>query len=415
MTDAFWPGSHRCGDLMSSARFIRAAVEIEAAWLEALVEYHVAPAEARVSARELSALISAGDEERCVRSAESGGNIVIPLVSLLRERLRPQRPEAARWLHRGMTSQDVIDTALMMCAQEVLVQVEQHLTRQIEAVSALAREHRVTPMLGRTLTQHAAPITFGVKVAGWLNSLLDAAEMVQQARQDAVAQFGGAVGTLAALGELAADASHESPRSLEVARSAAQRLGLSFVMPWHTNRTRMTRLGAALGTCVDVWGRIGTDVATLSRSDIAELQEGATGGSSTMPNKANPVLSVLLRRAAIRAPGLVSTLHLASSLTVDERPDGAWHVEWAAVRDLAQVTVIAAGQAEGLVTGLRVNTVRMQENLQGAGESVYAERRSMNETAGHQQPVDQTYLGCSEAIVTAAVDRAQNWTEKETT
>jgi 3-carboxy-cis,cis-muconate cycloisomerase len=200
-------------------------------------------------------------------------------------------------------------------------------------------------MLGRTLTQPALPVTFGRKVVTW-------ADGVRAARSDLEGcsfqvQCGGPVG----LG---------LPGSAEL----AERLGLEDAPPWHTMRRPVTRAGDALVAVTDACSRIARDVLVLGRPEIGELSEAVGGGSSSMPHKANPVLSVLVRRAALTTPQLAATLHLAAADQVDERADGAWHAEWDTLRLLARRSVVAVSQTAELLDGLRVHPDRMAENLE---------------------------------------------------
>ncbi|MFT4229602.1 MAG: lyase family protein, partial [Microbacterium sp.] len=187
------------------------------------------------------------------------------------------------------------------------------------------------------------------------------------------AQLGGAGGTLASFVEIGgADAAARLPAAF------AAELGLAApAAPWHTSRWPVTELGDALVQVLDALGTLAGDVATLSRTEIGELAEGAGGGSSAMPQKQNPAASVLIRSAAMRAPQLGATLHLASALAVDERPDGAWHAEWPTLRELLRLALGAAGHAESLVAGLRVDREAVARNLALTGGLIVAERLSI--------------------------------------
>ena len=215
-------------------------------------------------------------------------------------------------------------------------------------------------MVARTLTQHAAPTTFGAKAAGWLNGVVDAYERLSALATPV--QIGGAVGTWSATTELATlltGAADPAAVVDGVVRSTATTLGLDTRLPWHTTRTPVTAAADALVGCTDCWGRIASDVVTLVRPEIAELSEPATeerGGSSSMPHKRNPVLSILIRRAAMSAPQLAATLHTAAALANDERPDGSWHAEWDTLRTLARRTVVAGSQCGELLAGLQVHS-----------------------------------------------------------
>ena len=397
MTDLFWPGDERAGDLLSDAALLAAMVDVEAAWLDALVAAGIAPAEAKT---DLPGLVGADDVPGIAAAAEAGGNPVIPLVALLRERLGADT-ESARWLHRGLTSQDVVDTALVLGIRAAARAVRRDLDHQIESLVALVTQHRDTPMVARTLTQHAVPTTFGLRAAQWLGGVLDAADAVTGLRFPA--QIGGAAGTMAAATELAG--ADGAARARRLAAATAERLGLADVPPWHTTRATITRAGDAAVTATDAWGRIANDVLTLGRPEIGELSEGSDGGSSTMPHKANPVLSTLVRRAALTTPQLAATLHLAAAGSVDERADGAWHAEWATLRTLLRRTCAAGSQATDLLAGLRVHPDRMRATLDAARDDVLAEQRSMAALTGADTHPD--YLGAAGLLVEAVLARAR--------
>jgi 3-carboxy-cis,cis-muconate cycloisomerase len=399
MTDLFWPGDARAGALMSDRALLTAMESVEYAWLEALAEHKIAPPEAQA---EIRGLLSENDLAALADGAEAGGNPVVGLVEMLRKRLSS---EPARWLHRGLTSQDVLDTALMICLRDVVDRLDGELRVQVDGLRGLVLEHRSTPMVGRTLTQHAVPITFGLKAASWLTGLLDAAEALADVRLQLPVQLGGAAGTLAASTELARLRGLPEPAqvSWQLVESVASALGLAPSLPWHTSRSVVTATGDALVGCTDAYGRIAADVATLSRPEIAELAEGSGGGSSTMPQKRNPVLSVLIRRAAMTAPPLASTLHLAAATNVDERPDGSWHAEWATLRDLARRTVVAASQASELITGLVVDQDRMAANL-AAATGIEAEQQAMADLVSGEPSGE--YLGATALIIDRVLARA---------
>ncbi|MBL7492760.1 3-carboxy-cis,cis-muconate cycloisomerase [Frankia sp. AgB1.9] len=403
MSDLFWPGDERAGDLVTAPAWLAAMARVEQAWLDALARAGVAPASAvltgLVGPEELTAVASA---------AEDAGNPVPALVALWRERaVGPGAP----WVHRGLTSQDVIDTSLVLLLRDAVDRIRAEQRNQVAALAALAHAHRGTLIAGRTLTQHAVPTTFGLKAAGWLTGVLDAAEALD--RVALPAQFGGAAGTLSAAVELARRRGHADPVAAVsgAAADAAATLGLRPARPWHTTRTTFTAIGDALAAGTDAWGRIATDVATLSRPEVGELAEPAApgrGGSSTMPHKRNPVLSVLIRRAALTAPALASTLHLAAALAGDERPDGAWHAEWPTVRDLARRAVVAASHASELLRGLEVDAGRMRATARAAWPLLTAERGSMAAFAGLPggEPSEDDYLGIADTVITGTLARA---------
>lgn len=393
MTDPFWPGDHLAGEVMSGAAFLGAMIAVEQAWLDGLVHTGIAPAAAGFT------LPVEIDAERVARAADADGNPASVLVALLRERTPEQ---TSRWLHRGLTSQDVVDTALMLCLRDTLDCLTDEVGTQIHALAALTETHRGTPMLARTLTQAALPSTVGAKTAAWLTGLLDAADPLDALRAGLPAQLGGAVGTLAAVVELAGSVD----AALHLTERVAGQLGLAAAPPWHTTRAPLTRIGDALTGLCDAWGHVASDVATGTRTEIGEFAEGSGGGSSTMPHKNNPVRSVLIRRAALTAGPLAGTLHTAAALSVDERADGGWHAEWATIATLARRTVVAAVHTTELVTGLRVDSDRAAANLANAGD-LGAEQRTMAKLAGHQP--NSTYLGVTDRLVDATLDRAAHY------
>lgn len=408
MTDILWPGDERAGRVFAQEAVLGAMVRVEDAWLGVLVDAGLAPAAA---AADLAALVGDDDLAAVATRAEGGGNPVIPLVALLRERLRERASDApATWLHRGLTSQDVLDTALALCLVEVTNEVERLVAAQAVALARLADEHRPTLMAGRTLTQFAVPITFGAKAAGWLDGLRLATRQLRVVTEELPAYVGGAAGTLSAVVELAQDSDDPTATTIAAARTLADRVGLHGIEPWHQHRAHLTQTADALVGLGDVWGRIAGDVATLGRPEIGELAEPAVegrGGSSTMPQKANPVFSILIRRYAQSAPQLAATLHTAAAAYVDERPDGAWHAEWATLATLGRRSVVAASQAAELLDGLQVDATRMRTTATAAADDLHAEQRSIAALAGHEPTGD--YLGAADTLIDAALLRARGF------
>ena len=407
MTNLLWPGDQRAGEHMTDQALLRSMVAVESAWLGALAAGGLAPVDC--AAADLWDLVGEHDCELLAAAAEDGGNPVIGLVALLRRRAVPA---VGPWIHRGLTSQDVLDTSLMLALRAVVDHLISQLTEQISTLSALATAHRATPMVARTLTQHAAPTTFGAKAAGWLNGVVDAHQQLSALATPA--QFGGAVGTWSATMELATLlAGTVDPVEVtdRVVHSAANSLGLEYRVPWHTTRTPITAAADALVGCTDCWGRIASDVVTLVRPEIAELSEPVTeqrGGSSSMPHKRNPVLSILIRRAAIAAPQLAATLHIAAALANDERPDGSWHAEWDTLRTLARRTVVAGSQCGELLAGLDVHVAQMAKNL-GAVD-VLGEQRAIAGLAGKEP--SSTYFGAVDRLIDESLQRAHRVIEE---
>lgn len=345
--------------------FLQAMLDAEAALTRAQAEVGLAPAEA-VTAVAAAASVDRFDVRDIALRARSGGNPVIPLVADLTAAVPA---EAAPYVHRGATSQDIMDTAMMLVARHMLDLILADLTRTESALARLAAEHRDTVMPGRTLTQHAVPTTFGLKAAGWRSLTLDARDRARTVRDALPAQLGGAAGTLAAFeaygGPMSPATSPPAERGLaeKLVAVYARELRLAEpALPWHTLRTPVADLAGALAFVAGALGKVAVDVLTLSRTEIAELSEGAGGGSSAMPHKANPVRSTLVAAAARRAPALAATLH-ASMAAEDERPAGAWHAEWETLRDLLRTVGGACHHAAELAENLRVHPEAMHQHL----------------------------------------------------
>ncbi|TDL47132.1 lyase family protein [Kocuria rosea] len=380
MTDAglLRPGAHRGDAHTDDTAVLQALLDVEAAWVAAQADAGLAPRAAAAAARAAAraADYDAGD---IARRAEGGGNPVIPLLADYRRRLGELDPGAVRFVHRGLTSQDVMDTAMMLLARRAAVPLAEQLSETADALARLADAHRGTVQAARTLTQHALPTTFGLRAAGWLAGLQDLeADLAGLARLPV--SCGGAAGTLAGSLALFPGAPDAAEQALELARHWADELGLSLPPHvWHTTRRPVLRTGETFAAVCAALGRIANDVLLLSRPELGELREPAAEGrgvSSAMPQKQNPVLSVLLKRTALTAPQLVAQLHVAASQFVDERPDGAWHTEWPALRELARLAVAASSHAAELTAGLTVRSARMRENLDASGPAVLAERIS---------------------------------------
>ncbi|MEW2389202.1 3-carboxy-cis,cis-muconate cycloisomerase [Streptomyces venezuelae] len=369
MSGLFAPGSvgSPAADATSDPAFLEALLTAESALVRARAAVGLAPPDVAAAVTEAAADVGRFDAEDIASRARESGNPVIPLVAALTSAVPA---EAAAHVHRGATSQDILDSALMLLSARTLDLILADLARTERALAHLASAHRDTVMPGRTLTQHAVPTTFGLKAAGWRSLVLDARDRLIDVRAGLPAQLGGAAGTLASF-----RTEGEFGRGGEALLSAfARELDLCApVLPWHTLRTPVADLASALVLTAGAHGKLAADVLTLSRTEIAELSEGEGGGSSAMPHKANPVRATLIAAAARRAPGLAATLH-ASLVAEDERPAGAWHAEWEPLRDLLRLTGGAARDGAELVAGLRVHTDAMRENLARTGGSITSER-----------------------------------------
>ncbi|MEU5847593.1 class-II fumarase/aspartase family protein [Saccharopolyspora shandongensis] len=363
------------------------AATSDGAWLAAMLRVEVALA--RVQARlgvipdsAVEVIESVARPERfdlgelAVRAREAA-NPVVPLVSTLTSLVAAESPAAADHVHRGCTSQDVLDTASMLVTGRALAELESCLDRCTAAFAELAERHRDTPMAGRTLTQHAVPTTFGLKAAGWLAGVGEARRRVHRLRTEGLpVSIGGAGGTAAAYAAYA-QAATGADLVGELVEGMADELGLAVqVVPWHTQRVPLADLGWALSVVAGVLGKFGVDVQVLCRTEVGEAIEpgpAGRGASSAMPQKRNPVLSTLIVAAARQvapAAGVLAQCMLAE----DERPAGAWHAEWQPLRDCLRAAGGAAHTAAELAEGLAVFPDRMLENLHRTGGAIVAER-----------------------------------------
>jgi 3-carboxy-cis,cis-muconate cycloisomerase len=355
-----------------------AAQATDTAWLQAMLDMEAALARALAAAGCTTPEVAAAigrccraelyDQAELGRATVSSGNPAIPVVAALTAAVRESSgPDAAGQVHRGATSQDVLDTATMLVASRALDHLGADLAAVADRCAELAAEHAGTVMPGRTLLQPALPTTFGLKAAGWLTAV-DAVrgQVARVAREALAVQLGGAAGTLASLG---ADAD-------VVVGHLARELGLvEPVLPWHTDRTRVLALAGALAATTGVLGKVGRDVTLLAQAEVAEVSEGGgpgRGGSSTMPHKRNPVAAVTLVALAHRAPGLLATL-AAGMPQEHERAAGAWQAEWESVRALVRCAGAAAAWARELLDGLQVHPDRMRANLDATGGLPMAE------------------------------------------
>ena len=286
------------------------------------------------------------------------GTLAIPFVKQLTAAVASVSPEAARHVHAGATSQDVIDTAAVLCLKPACARVDELTLRLGNAAAQLARRHAVTPTAARTLLQPALPVTFGWKAAVWLSTLARSVTATRKAAAGAlILQFGGPSGTLSSFGERAPDIMKALGQELELPVS---------LIPWHSARDGFARLGAELAILAGAAGKIGRDVSLLMQPEVGEAAEGAKagrGGSSSMPHKRNPALSMLALEAAQRAPGLASTL--LSQLTPEhERGLGQWQSQWFVLRELVCASASGTAAMADALEGLEVNEKAMLANLE---------------------------------------------------
>jgi len=351
------------------ALFARGAADTsDSAWLQAMLDTEAALARAA----ERAGLVPAGsgaavtavasaeffDNGSLARAAAATGNPVPPLVRALTGLLPESAAPAAAAVHRGATSQDIIDTAAMLIARRTLDTILADLAVAASGCAAHAQTLAGTVMSGRTLLQQAVPVTFGLVAAGWLTALDEARLGLHRVRTTRLAiQFGGAAGTLAALGEVGP----------AVAGLLGEELGLPVpVLPWHTDRLRIIELAAALAGACAALGKIARDITLLAQTEVAEVREAVApgrGGSSVMPHKQNPVASVLILGCAKQAPGLLATLTAAAEQE-HQRAAGAWHSEWQPLTQLLTLTASAASWAADLLPALQIDPAKMRANLE---------------------------------------------------
>lgn len=349
--------------------YLQSLLDVEVALAAAEVEAGVIPAPCLADIRAV-ARAELFDVDELSAEATREGNVVIPLVRRLTAVVAERNAESAKYVHRGATSQDIMDTALALCLRSARIRIQNHLADVMRAAAALARRHVDTPIAGRTWLQQASPTTFGLKAAGWLDIIGRCRERIDAAISRAqVIQLGGASGTLAALGA-------SGPA---VADAFARALSLQVPdMPWHSHRDRVADVGGALALTCGALGKIGRDVVLLSQTEVGEVSEPADGGggSSSMPHKHNPVRSVIAIAAATRAPGLAATL-LAAMPQEHERAAGGWQAEWQTIADLLGLTLESSAAMAAALNGLRVDGDQMRRNLQLRGGTAMAESLSV--------------------------------------
>jgi 3-carboxy-cis,cis-muconate cycloisomerase len=349
-------------DVFSDESLLQGMLDFEAALARAEAREGIVPAKA---AEAIGAAAKAGnfDVPALVRETQRAGTPGIPLAKALTARVRSANAEAARFVHWGATSQDVADTGLILLLKRAQPILAADLSRLEKDLAALSEKHRDTVMLGRTLLQAAPPVTFGLKVAEWLGAIRRSRARVDGAFGEAlVLQFG-----LAAL----------DGKGIAVGRAIAEDLGLGFPeAPWHAQRDRLGALVTACGVLTGSLGKMARDISLLMQGDVAEASEpggDGRGGSSTMPQKRNPIASSLALAAANRVPGLVAAF-LAGMVQEHERGVGGWQAEWPTVAEVIQSTGAAAASMAEAAEGLEVYPARMRENIEATHGAVFAER-----------------------------------------
>ncbi|SAL68532.1 3-carboxy-cis,cis-muconate cycloisomerase [Caballeronia telluris] len=335
---------------------VQAMLDVEAALARASAAHGVIPSSA-VGAIEAACRADAIDARALMTGAAAGGNLAIPLVKLLTAVVKNADAEAAKYVHWGATSQDIIDTGTVLQLRAALDLVDADLRDLCAALADQARKYRTTPMMGRTWLQQALPITLGLKFAQWLDALTRHRERLAMLRSRALAlQFGGAAGTLASLRD----------KAQGVAQTLADELSLALpALPWHTERDRIAETASCFGMLIGTLGKMARDISLSMQTEVGELAEPAAagkGGSSTMPHKRNPVGCAAVLTAATRAPGLVATV-FAGMLQEHERALGGWQAEWEALPELARLAGGALAHMKTIVADIEVNTGRLAANL----------------------------------------------------
>jgi len=384
-------GDAKVGEQMSDRARLQAMLDVEAALADVQADLGLIPRTAVAPIRG-AAQVDRYDLNAIAAEAASDGVLTIPVVRHLTRQVETIDPDAARYVHWGATSQDIMDTALVLQLQRAMPPLFALLDRAIAAAATHARRHIDTVMAGRTWLQQSTPVTFGLKAAGWLDALARDRKALAAALDDVrVLQCGGASGTLAAFGD----------HGIAVAERLASRLDLMAPdLPWHTHRDRLARFGCALGVTCGTLGKIGRDISLLAQTEIGETAEGKGGGSSAMPHKQNPVGASVALAAAVRAPGLVATL-LAAMPQEHERGVGGWQAEWETVPDLMLLTAGASRAVATLLEELVVNETRMRQNLMMTRGLIASEAVAM---------ALAVHVGRSEAhrLVEEAARRARN-------
>lgn len=362
------------------AAYLQNMLEFEAALARAEAACGVIPAKA---AQPIEAACKAESIDRIAlaEAATRAGNLAMPLVKALTANVAKADSEAARYVHWGATSQDVIDTATMLTLRAGIDALLADIDRAVAGFAGLARQHRDTAAVGRTWLQHALPMPFGLKLAEYAAALHRSRKRLRRLRSETLAlQFGGAVGTLAALGDKGLTVSEQLARDLNLPLPDA---------PWHSHRDRIAEAASVFAIVAGTCGKIARDVSLMMQTDVGEAFEPAgegRGGSSTMPHKRNPVAAAGALAAATMAPNLTATI-LAAQVHDHERSAGPWHAEWPTLPTLMLVTSGALAAIVDLAEGLEVDKARMRANLEATGGLIMAERVAMTlaETIGKSE------------------------------
>ncbi|OBS33050.1 3-carboxy-cis,cis-muconate cycloisomerase [Pseudomonas syringae] len=357
-------------EIFSDEGRVQGMLDFEAALARAQARVGLIPPEV-VADIELSCDARLFDFDALAIAIGSAGNSAIPLVKALGKQIAARSAEAERYVHMGATSQDVMDSGLVLQLRRAIVLLERDLSRLADAMAEQAQCHACTPLAGRTWLQQATPVTLGMKIAGWLGAVTRHRQRLNEIKPRLLClQFGGASGSLAALGD----------QAFSVAEALADELQLALPeQPWHTQRDRLVEFAGLLGLIAGSLGKLGRDVSLLMQTEVGEVFEPSApgkGGSSTMPHKRNPVGAAVMISTATRAPGLVATM-LAAMPQEHERSLGLWHAEWETLPELCCLVSGSLQQALQVIPGLQVDAERMAINLQSTKGLVLAEAVSI--------------------------------------
>jgi 3-carboxy-cis,cis-muconate cycloisomerase len=352
--------------LFRDDNYLQTMLDFEAALAHAEANSGVIPSSA-ANAIAANCRVELFDKQKLAEAAALAGNLAIPLVQQLKTLVAADNKDAAGFVHWGATSQDAIDIALILQLREALPLISTDLENLCASLAKMTDQHRLTSIVGRTWMQHAVPTTLGIKFAAWLDALGRHRERFRETQNRClVLQFGGAAGTLAALGS----------QGGVVAKHLSDQLKLPLPqMAWHTHRDRLSEIATTLGLLTGTLGKIARDISLHMQTEIDELREPAEegrGGSSTMPHKRNPVACAMVLAAAIRVPGLVATM-LSAMLQEDERGLGGWHAEWETLPQIVSLTAGAMHHLANVVPRLEIDVERMRENLELTKGLIFAE------------------------------------------
>jgi 3-carboxy-cis,cis-muconate cycloisomerase len=376
--------------LIGDSQFVQYMLRVEAALAQSQVKYKIIPDTAAQTITDCCT-IQFIDMEKLISEIPLGGNAAIPLVQQITRIVKNNHFESSKYVHLGVTSQDIVDTATVLQIKDCLLWFDQKLNLLKDALIKLIKQHRNTLMIGRTLLQHARPITFGLKASGWLQGVSNSQERMNQCKSGVLKiQLFGAVG------------SGNRYLTKEVVEDISHSLGIKNDFPWQSNRDSIAEWASMLGILSGSIGKIAKDISLLMQTEIAEVSEGNVDGkgvSSTMPHKRNPVTCALIIANSIRTPHLVASI-LSSMSQEHERSAGLWHAEWEVLNQLMSLTAGSLSQCIDLIENLEVHEEKMTFNLEMTKGLIYAEQiaLALSGTMGRMQANEVVQKACKLAI-----------------